>query len=453
MLKRIFNLNNLVYLFIIVLAWWVTASLVQPFIHYNFQQIAFVKGFDFLNNYTNYAGGISDYVAEFVSQYFSFNIFGSFIIVLIATVQAVLVVSLFGKLSHNNKFKITIFSIIILLSVVLMCDYRYPYYASIRLLFSFISIAFFYILNKRFPSLSVYFWFVFACLVFYITGAAATVVFGLSTAAIYWLTNKQRSKYYLAISFVFFVAILPYIGYRIFFLISLENIYSITFTRPPYMLDYKPQVWLYLYYLLLPILLWSVIVVKAISFKPFLISSKKKNENSKKQLSRNPLLTVSIQLVCCLIAGYYLFIKLYNPQKKYQLLVEYYAENEKWREVLKTISKIDEYDFRINFQVNRAFAHTGVLGERLNEYPQLLGEYGLFIDGTMAGSVAMPTSDLFWDLGLMSESQHWAFEAQTLLPNSPRILKRLVMINLVNRKYHLAEKFLTVLDKNYLYHD
>jgi hypothetical protein len=87
------------------------------------------------------------------------------------------------------------------------------------------------------------------------------------------------------------------------------------------------------------------------------------------------------------------------------------------------------------------------------EYPQLLGTYGLFIDGTMAGSIAMPTSDLYYDLGMMSEAQKWAFEAQTLLPNSPRILKRLVMINLVNRKYDLADKFLTVLDQNMLYHD
>ena len=53
----------------------------------------------------------------------------------------------------------------------------------------------------------------------------------------------------------------------------------------------------------------------------------------------------------------------------------------------------------------------------------------------------------------MSESQRWAFEGQTLMPNSPRILKRLVMINLVNRKYQLANEFLNVLDRNMLYHD
>jgi hypothetical protein len=71
----------------------------------------------------------------------------------------------------------------------------------------------------------------------------------------------------------------------------------------------------------------------------------------------------------------------------------------------------------------------------------------------MFGSSIMPTSDLYFDLGFMGESQRWAFEAQTLLPNSPRILKRLVMINLVNRKYNLAETFLTALNKNILCRD
>ena len=97
-------------------------------------------------------------------------------------------------------------------------------------------------------------------------------------------------------------------------------------------------------------------------------------------------------------------------------------------------------------------AHLGQLPDRLFEYPQLLGSHGLFIDNTTAGSVTMSTSDLYFDLGFMSESQHWAFEAQTLLPNSPRILKRLIMISFVNGKYILAANFLKILDQNMLCH-
>ncbi len=94
------------------------------------------------------------------------------------------------------------------------------------------------------------------------------------------------------------------------------------------------------------------------------------------------------------------------------------------------------------------------LPERLFNYPQLLGVYALFYDNSnINGSLIMPNSDLYFDLGLMSESQHWAFEAQTLMPNSPRILKRLIMINIITRKYKLAEEFLSVLDHNMLYHN
>ncbi|HPT32899.1 MAG TPA: DUF6057 family protein, partial [Prolixibacteraceae bacterium] len=162
----------------------------------------------------------------------------------------------------------------------------------------------------------------------------------------------------------------------------------------------------------------------------------------------------ALQMVALLTAGYFLFTKSYDPAKKELLRVEYHAENGQWEEVLKTAEGITTYDFRVNFQVNRAYAHLGQLPERLFSYPQVLGVYGLFYDKShINGSLTMPTSDLYFDLGLMSESLHWAYEAQTLMPNSPRILKRLVMVSLVNRKYQQAEEFLKVLDRNMLYHD
>jgi len=63
----------------------------------------------------------------------------------------------------------------------------------------------------------------------------------------------------------------------------------------------------------------------------------------------------------------------------------------------------------------------------------------------------MNNSDLYFDLGYMDESQRWAFEAQTLLPNSPRVLKRLIQINIIKKEYLIAQKYLNVLGQNILY--
>ncbi len=45
--------------------------------------------------------------------------------------------------------------------------------------------------------------------------------------------------------------------------------------------------------------------------------------------------------------------------KKKLLYIEYYAENEQWNKVLKVAEDIKTYDFRVNFQINRAYAHFG----------------------------------------------------------------------------------------------
>jgi hypothetical protein len=187
--------------------------------------------------------------------------------------------------------------------------------------------------------------------------------------------------------------------------------------------------------------------------KPVVKPTKSKNP-VKKSILKNTFFIATVQLIVCAALGYFMFVKSFDQLKKKILTIEYYAENEKWKEVLKVAESIKVYDFRINYQVARAYANLGQLPDQLFNYPQLLGSKGIFFESSsMIGSLTMPTSDLYFDLGFMSESLHWAFEAQTLLPNSPRILKRLVMIYLVNGKYNLAQKFLNVLDKNMLYRD
>jgi hypothetical protein len=152
--------------------------------------------------------------------------------------------------------------------------------------------------------------------------------------------------------------------------------------------------------------------------------------------------------------GYFLVSLNHDSFKKKVITVEYLADQERWTELINFAKTIDQYDFRINFQVNRAHGNLGDLPDRLFTYPQHLGLSGLFIDPTsMVGSAYLPTSDLYFDLGYMGESQRYAYEAETLLPNSPRILKRLIMINLIDRNYKLAGQFLKVLDKNILFRD
>ena len=255
-------------------------------------------------------------------------------------------------------------------------------------------------------------------------------------------------------AFLLFAALMPYVGYKFIFQQTLENLYRITTIKPPELLAYSTFYKLFVYYALLPIFLFLFLFFTKTAEDQSEGGLKKGKVVPKVSFYKKTPFIISLQVVAVVAVGWFLFIQSHSPFKKRILYIEYYAEHEQWDKLLKVAEEIKVYDFRVNFQINRAYAHLGQLPERLFSYPQVLGVNGLFYDNSnINGSFTMPNSDLYFDLGFMSESQRWAFEAQTLMPNSPRILKRLIMISLINRKYQQAEQFLTVLDQNMLYHD
>lgn len=451
---KILNLTNGFILLSLLAACWITASKVEPFLYYHFQQTGFLTTYEFFHGYAVMAGGIADYVAEFIAQLFYFNIWGSALIVGVAALQAFIALDLVTRLTGKTKAAFAIFASILLLGVMVMFDYRYPYYASIRLLFAYIFTYGFYFLNRKYQRLSLYIWPALAILLFYLGSGPALFIFTASTLLMIVAKEKRAVGAIVVPAFISMAALLPYLGYQFVFQSTLPNLYRLTVVKPPEMLAYSTFYQLAAYYALLPLLLLVFIFfIRKSEEKPVEKVKKGKSEAKTKWIHR-PAFLLAVQVIGLTGAGYFLFIKSHDPHKKNLLRIEYYAEIGDWQKVLAVAEAISSYDFKVNFQVNRAYEHLGSLPDRLFAYPQILGVHGLFFENSNTnGSFTMPNSDLYYDLGLMSESQRWAFEGQTLIPNSPRILKRLVMINLINREYKLAENFLNVLDQNMLCKD
>lgn len=453
MKSKILNLTNLIIALTILSVWLITAQYFKPFLHYYFHQTGFLTSYEFLKSYLVNPGGISDYLAEFISQFFLYNTLGSFLIVAIASIQGFIARDLVERLVGKTKLNYSVFAVILIIGVFVFCDFHYPYYVSIRLLFAFLFTWIFWFLNNRFSKISIYLWPLLGILLFYLASGAALFVFTLSTAFILIKTQKLKTRIIFIPSFIIFSAILPYAAYKLIFQSGLENLYRISMVKPPEMLSYTTFYQLVIYYSLLPMVLLSSVVYELIPKKDQNLKNRKSKIQPKPAFYKQLPFALAAQIIFCGALGYLIYISSFEPLKKKLLYIEYYAETEQWEEILKVAETIDNYDFRVNYQINRAYEHLGKLPDQLFNYPQLLGSAGLFFDtSSLNGSFTMPISDLYFDLGLMSESLHWAFEGQTLLPNSPRILKRIVMANLVNRKYDLAQKFLKVLDQNMLYH-
>jgi Family of unknown function (DUF6057) len=124
------------------------------------------------------------------------------------------------------------------------------------------------------------------------------------------------------------------------------------------------------------------------------------------------------------------------------------AANGQWNRVLETANRLSLADRKVIFQVNRALYHLDRLPDEAFSYPQLWGEKGLVLTSNYSRDVLMLCSDLYFDMGHVKESLHWAYEAQTKQEQSPEVLKRIALCNLIIGQYPVAGKFFTILSRS-----
>lgn len=452
-------INRLLLLLISIIAWGFVAFVINPELHYFIQQSAFLTESSFFHQFSSYPGGIADYVSEFVAQFFYFKWFGSLLIVFIASLLGIIAIDLVQKIAGKVKLSFSVFALILLLSVLIQCNYYYPFYASIRLLFTFGFVWFFTWLILKFPAWRFAFLFLMAVLLFYLAGGAALFVFAISAVLIHIRFSKSKADFLILLLFAGFSAVMPLIAYKYLFLVNFQLLYSVTHSKTPLIISYVPDIYLYALYSGLPVFLLTTLIFnffrnrKANSGNQ--TSEKYKNVTNtiseKKRTVVSPALWLTGQFILFVLLGVTGVYSAFDRDKKNLLNVLFSAANRDWDQVLKTAKNIPDYDLFTNVEFNRALANTGNLADSLFQFPQFAGSSGLFVDGAVTSDVPLLCSDQYYDLGFMHESQHWTFEAQTIFPNSPRLMKRLVQINLVNGKYQLAGKFLNRLNKNMLY--
>jgi len=174
------KLTNILLLLISLAAWWFTASQIKPELQYFLQQTAFLTDRLFFQGYARYPGGIADYLSVFVGQFFHFNKVGSFLIILVAALQGFIAMNLVKRVSGKENCNFSIFTLILIGSIWVQCDYHYPFYASFRLFIASVFVWILTVLTQKFPSIHFYLAFVLASFIFYIAGGAALFVFTAS---------------------------------------------------------------------------------------------------------------------------------------------------------------------------------------------------------------------------------------------------------------------------------
>lgn len=132
---------------------------------------------------------------------------------------------------------------------------------------------------------------------------------------------------------------------------------------------------------------------------------------------------------------------------------DFMARYGQWNRILETI-RTEKPNNQIGVTVqNLALAMHGMLVDHLLEYNQN-GILGLLPDvGTDAIS-PLPTSEAFYQLGMINIAHRTVFEAQEAIldfQKSGRCYKRLAQTNLINGNYEVARKYLSALQKTLFY--
>ncbi|PZX17242.1 hypothetical protein LX69_01557 [Breznakibacter xylanolyticus] len=135
-----------------------------------------------------------------------------------------------------------------------------------------------------------------------------------------------------------------------------------------------------------------------------------------------------------------------SPKQKLSVRIDKLAYEKRWDELLKVVDQFGDVRSRdVQFQVNRALYHKGLLLEGLFYYPQYYGAGGLFLENETKGDIAMSASDLYFDMSFVSAARHWANEAFTDYGPRPRIVRRLIECYKLEGEPALVKKYESLL--------
>lgn len=139
---------------------------------------------------------------------------------------------------------------------------------------------------------------------------------------------------------------------------------------------------------------------------------------------------------------------------KYELIrQDYLIRNERWQDI---IDRAGQYTVKTPFwsqSVNLALAMQRQLAERQFDFFQS-GEDALFMPRVRDLTSMLPTSEAFWRLGMVNSAQRYAFDTQESILNqrkSGRLTKRIAECMIVNGHYDVAAKQLDLLKKSLFY--
>ena len=418
-----------------------TRNQINPSLSYHWQEPSFFLGSGFFNSFLQYPGGLIQYAAKFISQFYYFPWLGALIMTITAWILSQITLKMFRLIYSDVQIHILHLLPAVFL-IPLFSLYAFPYEIVLGLLISLLAFVFYVLFRPRqmiFNLINILVSFVF---VYYLVGG----VFFLYVTLVVFYELLIKKNFLLPVFQVVWALLLPVFAINLFFITTKGAVFS----QYPFFLQFKPWIAPYLLYgfyvLFIPALVLRKIMSKPVSGKSILgiVQS-----FYKKYMYSFPGYIIKTTLL--ILLAVYIFLISFDKGTKAMLTVDKYAQNKKWVEILELSQKRITNHRIVAFHTFRALYFTNNLGNNMFSLPQSRGINSLIMSREFAYSAPMQCSSLYIELGLINEAQHWAHEALALKKETPAVLQQLILTSLINGDTEFARICLNKLNKSLLF--
>jgi hypothetical protein len=408
---------------------------IDPKLIYQSQEPVFFFDRHFIYDFFSYPGGLNELASRFLSQFFYYSWTGALLLVLVFAFVT-LFTWLFIRSVTTIRPVLYLHWIPSVILLALHSEYRFPLALTLGLLWTLICVNIYIRFTPSGKTLRFLLYLVLQAVLYYVSAGQAFI---FSLVIILYEVLHNRSVI-LPLLYILLSALLPYLGATTLFTISMRDAYVMYLTS----YDIYRVTWLsWLLYAFFPLTLLLFILEQR-----YVRTVKKSANNLWDRLLYRRSVPVRLIQAVVLIALVAVSAQYsYNKEEKAFFLIDHYARFEEWQKVLDIARKGLPINNFIQCQVNRALYHAGYLSDDMFRMPQLFGSDGLFLDESVRSAYALQHSDFFFDLGLINESEHWAYEAIAARGNTAWNLQRLVLVNLLKDKPDIAKKYLVMLHK------
>lgn len=423
---------------------------VEPQYYFMKQQPAFYFLQDFLSQYTRYPGGLLQAISAFVSQSYLIPAAAALILTLTGLSVIIGTRAWLNRAGRSRFYDILQFIPAIFL-LMLQSQYNYALAETLGVMFAFL--VFLWLNRLPIHSLSLRIVVhVFVLVLFYaICGGAVYFLTLLCLFSEFQAQSGSSRKWFVkvlpAAVCLGCVSVLPLIPISGFMVAPLRERF---FNNLFFSTDYQPFWLSYVFYGFYPIILLLIVLIRRIS-------------RSKKWTSIRSYRSAWMQIrfrrlwefvILCVLIISMASIPLFatrDGSKKTNLVIQTLAHERQWNRLLETVRKEKPNNPFATVEMNRALYHTGSLLDSLFCYTQDWGSNGLFIPQEYGYVSPLQISDLFLDMGHVTEALHWAYEAEAVFENSPWNFQQLAVTHLLKRNTAAAGRYLFYLKHSPLF--